>query len=250
VSLPGAAIWHVSWSDKNDAVDWQAYFHERNRLIAALLHSPFPRGGRIVRESLNTHTKHVVSMQYYAGEAVLRALEDVLAGPGQLHEWLPTRTAEIRTMKDDFSDAQISKRVADFPSPRRAKPPRRPDVKMPSNARVVPWAVKTVAKQLGFKPRELSRRHPEAIVPNQDARWWYLASLDSAVVSNAEGTGASFYQRDPEQMRRQLARSAKLHEELLANWPELSRTYKAALDGITSPEAWGETFRQNGVVDR
>lgn len=250
VSLPGAAIWHVSWTDKNDAVDWQAYFHERNRLIAALLHSPYARGGRIVRESLNTHTKHVVSMQYYAGEAVLRALEDVLAGPGQLHEWLPTKTAEIRSMKDDFTDAQISKRVADFPSPRRAKPPKRQDVRMPSSARVVPWAFKTVAKQVGMKPRELSRRHPEAVVSNQDAHWWYLASLDSAVVSNAEGTGASFYQRDPEQMRKQLARSARLHQELLTKWSALSRTYRSALDEITSPDAWGETFRRNGVDDR
>ena len=33
-------------------MDWQAYFHERNRLIAALLHSPFPKGGRILRESV------------------------------------------------------------------------------------------------------------------------------------------------------------------------------------------------------
>ena len=153
-------------------------------------------------------------------------------------------------MKDDFTDAQISKRVADFPSPRRVKPPKRQDVRMPSSARVVPWAFKTVAKQVGMKPRELSRRHPEAIVPNQDARWWYLASLDSAVVSNAEGTGASFYQRDPEQMRKQLARSARLHEELLAKWPKLSRIYRSALYEITSPDAWGETFRQNGVVDR
>ncbi|HEX2894773.1 MAG TPA: glycosyltransferase, partial [Marmoricola sp.] len=53
VSMPGAAVWHIPWTDKNDALDWQAYFHQRNRFIAALLHSPFPRGGRLIRESLN-----------------------------------------------------------------------------------------------------------------------------------------------------------------------------------------------------
>ncbi len=38
VTLPGAAIWHMAWSDKDDAIDWQAYFHLRNRLVVAALH--------------------------------------------------------------------------------------------------------------------------------------------------------------------------------------------------------------------
>ncbi|MDX5455871.1 MAG: glycosyltransferase, partial [Rhodococcus sp. (in: high G+C Gram-positive bacteria)] len=27
VTMPGVAIWHMAWSDKDDAIDWQAYFH-------------------------------------------------------------------------------------------------------------------------------------------------------------------------------------------------------------------------------
>ena len=81
VSLPGAAVWHVPWTDKNDALDWQAYFHQRNRTIAALLHSPYPRGGRLVRESFNHQLKHLLAMQYSTAELRLLALEDVLAGP-------------------------------------------------------------------------------------------------------------------------------------------------------------------------
>ncbi len=38
VTLPGAAIWHMAWSDKDDAIDWQAYFHLRNRLVVAAMH--------------------------------------------------------------------------------------------------------------------------------------------------------------------------------------------------------------------
>ena len=85
VTFPGAAVWHVPWTDKNDALDWQAYFHQRNRFVAALLHSPYPRGGRLVRESLNHQIKHLVSMQYSTVELRHQALEDVLAGPEQLH---------------------------------------------------------------------------------------------------------------------------------------------------------------------
>ena len=36
--MPGAAIWHMAWSDKDDAIDWQAYFHLRNRLVVAAMH--------------------------------------------------------------------------------------------------------------------------------------------------------------------------------------------------------------------
>ena len=81
VTFPGAAVWHVPWTDKNDALDWQSYFHQRNRFVAALLHSPYERGGRMVRESFNHQVKHLVSMQYSTVELRHKALEDVLAGP-------------------------------------------------------------------------------------------------------------------------------------------------------------------------
>ena len=45
MTFPGAAVWHVPWTDKNDAVDWQAYFHVRNRFVirAAALALPARR---------------------------------------------------------------------------------------------------------------------------------------------------------------------------------------------------------------
>ena len=91
VVFPGAAVWHVPWTDKNDALDWQAYFHQRNRFVAALLHSQYERGGRMVRESLNHTISHLVAMQYSTVELRLMALRDVLAGPDQLHPDLATK---------------------------------------------------------------------------------------------------------------------------------------------------------------
>ncbi|MGZ4495251.1 MAG: glycosyltransferase, partial [Nocardioides sp.] len=91
VTLPGAAVWHVPWTDKNDALDWQSYFHQRNRTIAALLHSPYERGGRIVRESFNHQVKHLFAYQYSTAELRHLALEDVLAGPERLHAEIGTK---------------------------------------------------------------------------------------------------------------------------------------------------------------
>ncbi len=81
VSMPGVALWHVSWVGKDDSIDWQAYFHARNRIVAALLHSRTPRGGTLIRHSRRVDLKHLMMMQYYPVELRLRALRDVLSGP-------------------------------------------------------------------------------------------------------------------------------------------------------------------------
>ena len=85
VTFPGAAVWHVPWTDKNDGLDWQSYFHQRNRFVAALIHSPYPRGGRMIQESLNHQIAHLVAMQYSTVELRHQALLDVLDGPDALH---------------------------------------------------------------------------------------------------------------------------------------------------------------------
>ena len=125
VTFPGAAVWHVPWTDKNDALDWQAYFHQRNRFIAALLHSQYPKGGRMIRESRNHQIKHLVSMQYSTVELRHQALEDVLAGPDHLHEVLATKLAEVNAFRKQFSDARLEADPDAFPPVRRKKPPRK-----------------------------------------------------------------------------------------------------------------------------
>jgi galactofuranosylgalactofuranosylrhamnosyl-N-acetylglucosaminyl-diphospho-decaprenol beta-1,5/1,6-galactofuranosyltransferase len=75
-----------------------------------------------------------------------------------------------------------------------------------------------------------------------DARWWRLSQLDSAIVSSADGSGASWYKRQPEQFRTMMARSIKLHQQLLRDWDKLSKVYAEALPEFTSPQAWKQTF--------
>ncbi|HEU0041909.1 MAG TPA: glycosyltransferase, partial [Jiangellaceae bacterium] len=197
VTLPGAAVWHVPWTDKNDALDWQAYFHQRNRFVAALLHSPFKHGGRLVRESFNHQVKHLVSMQYSTVELRHKALEDLLMGPEQLHADLPVKLGEIRELRSQFSDSQLKGDPDAFPPPRRERPRKRDDA-----AEIPGRAAQLVSAGLGSlrqfrKVRTLSRQFPEAVVPAMDAKWYRLASMDAAVVSMPDGTSAALYQRDP-----------------------------------------------------
>ena len=104
--------------------------------------------------------------------------------------------------------------------------------------------------------RRRARRHPQALIAHQDAKWWTLSHYDSAVVSNAEGTKVAWYQRRPEQVRAMLARSARTHLDLYRHWNRLRDRYRAAAGEITSFPAWEATFAANpapvrpGIDDR
>lgn len=246
VSLPGSAVWHVSWIDKDDLVGWQAYFHARNRLVTALLHSPYEYGGRVVRESQYMDVKHLVSMQYATAHGRNWALEDVLKGPDGLRALLPSKLPEIRKMMADYSDSVFRPDQDEFPAPKMDKPPRRGHgISQPSKITLVPWAAKTVMRQLLRPVTASSAERPQATVAHQDNRWWRMAQYDSAVVSNAEGTGASWYKRDPKQMREMLAESTRLHALLLKDWRALSNEYKSAMQDLTSIESWRKTFEEH-----
>jgi galactofuranosylgalactofuranosylrhamnosyl-N-acetylglucosaminyl-diphospho-decaprenol beta-1,5/1,6-galactofuranosyltransferase len=234
----------VPWTDKNDAVDWQAYFHVRNRFVAALLHSTYPRGGRMIREDLNHTIAHLVSMQYSTVEIRHMALEDVLAGPQGLHAMLPTRLAEVNARRKQFSDAQLEADREAFPEVRRSKPPRkgRDIVEVPSRRAQLLTAGLSPIRHLR-RTRELSRSFPEVEIRAMDAKWYRLAAYDSAVVSMNDGTSAALYRRDPQKFRELVRRTAELHQRLVREWPRLAEEYRAKLGDITSPEAWEETFR-------
>lgn len=243
VTLPGAAVWHVPWTDKNDALDWQAYFHQRNRTIAALLHSPYPRGGRVVRESFNHQVKHLFAFQYSTAELRHRALEDVLAGPGQLHADLLTKLPEVRALRAEFTDARLEPDPDAFPAVRRKKPPKRGVDPTQPKGRVGQLVSAGTSAVRQFRPkRSLSSDHPEARLAAMDAKWWMIAQFDSVVVSSPDGASTAWYHRDPEEFSDLLARTVDIHQRLYREWPRLSVEYKAALSDLTSVDRWSETF--------
>jgi galactofuranosylgalactofuranosylrhamnosyl-N-acetylglucosaminyl-diphospho-decaprenol beta-1,5/1,6-galactofuranosyltransferase len=242
VSFPGAAVWHIPWTDKNDAVDWQSYFHQRNRFVAALLHSQFPHGGRMIQESFSVQLKHLISMQYSTAELRLLALEDVFAGPEQLHEDLATKLPEVRRLMKEFPDAQLQSDPDAFPPTRRAKPRKRNDnVAVPSLASRVISAGMGVVRQV-TKPREMSQEFPEGSLSAVDARWYRLATYDSVVVSMQDGTSAAFYKRDRDQFNDLMRRTVEMHQRLYREWPRLAALYRDQLGEITSPQRWEKTI--------
>jgi hypothetical protein len=138
-------------------------------------------------------------MQYSTAELRLKALEDVFAGPEQLHEDLGSKLGEVRELVKPFDDARLQADPDAFPPPRRAKPRKKSDnVVVPSlPARLLSGAVGTLRQFT--KQRELAQEFPEGSLAAVDAAWYRLATYDSAIVSMRDGTSAAFYRRDRDQ---------------------------------------------------
>ena len=237
VTLPGVAVWHVPWTHKTDAVDWQAYFHQRNRIISALLHSPHGHGGMLVPELLTHQVKHLASMQYSTAELRLLAIADVLAGPESLHADLATKPDQARRLRAGFADADVRSGTGDFPAAAEASTTE-------AGRGRTPWWVGAgvgVARQV-LPTRERSRRTPQVHLGAAEAHWSRLLKYDSAIVSTADGSGAVWYRRDRTMFADLARRSLALHRRLHREWPRLAAQYGEAVAEIASPSAWEGTF--------
>jgi len=242
VSLPGVGSWQVPWDDKDDARDWQAYYHLRNRIVSALLHSPAQKGGALISESLERQLQGLLSMQYSTAAIRLLAIEDVLTGPDHMHQQIGTKLAELRQLQAGFADAKSAADLAGFPPPRRKPPEAVKSSTTPTNKFNLMTKAGSGTLRQFRRPREGAMKRPQMALPYQDASWWVLAKLDSALVSNAEGTSAAWYKRDRRLFRSLGRRSLVVHRRLRRQWPRLAAQYRAAAADLNSPERWRETF--------
>ena len=244
VSMPGVALWHVSWLDKDDSQDWQAFFHTRNRIVAGLLHSDRPNGGQLMQNSGRQDIKKLLNMQYYATQLAVDGMKSVLRGPHELH----------KTISQDMPAAR--KRAAEFPETHVYKPGDA-DTPVAVGGRALPLLEKPVYPKglklalftLRMVPRHWRRtsgendmRAPELEYAKRDATWWQIPHHTSVIVGAADGSGKMWYRHDRAKFRRLLRESRQLSRRIEKNWDRLSAEYRAALSKITSVEEWKKTF--------
>jgi len=245
VSLPGAAVWHVSWVDKDDSRDWQAFYHARNRLVAGLLHSPHDHGGRLPISNLASDVRHLLTLDYATVAVRQLAYESVLAGPDALHSELTTRLAQVRGTRAEYAESTLHKDTAAFePLPATAYfgESREANGPFPIDRSLRDILKSAVPRHWLRRPRPDAVAHPQSHLPH-GTPWWRLPDLDSFLISNAEGSGVTHHVRDRAEFRRLLMSSIRHNLRIRKRWSTLRSEYRSALPRITSVETWRRTLR-------
>ncbi|WP_394281095.1 glycosyltransferase [Corynebacterium sp.] len=241
VTWPGVAIWHMAWADKDDAIDWQAYFHLRNRLIVAAMYHEGDFTG-IERSILKSSMKHLMCMEYSTMAIQIEALKDVLAGPDQLFDILESSLPRIQKVRQQYDDAKIIESAAELPAPTGAPgvPTRNIGGRL-AKIKKIPWLLKTV-KHLTTEENRDNWDAPQLNLTAEEARWFTLSRVDSATVSTAGGTGVAFRKRDKELANDLLRQTRELLSEIKNNWDDLKQQYRTAKPELVARENWMKIF--------
>src|SRR5690349_1920799 len=239
VTLPGAAIWHMAWSDKDDAIDWQAYFHLRNRLVVAAMHWDGNVGG-LIASHFKATIKHLMCLEYSTVAIQNKAMDDFMAGPEHIFSILESALPDVRAMRQEFPDAVVLPSATTLPTPSDKR--WRKKIKIP----VGPVAISVrlargVAHQLTAHDPQHHQR-PQINVATQDARWFSLSKVDGVTVTTADGRGVVYRQRDREKMFELLRESAKRQAALARRFNKMRRVYREALPVLTSTQKWEEVL--------
>lgn len=241
VTWPGAAIWHMAWADKDDAIDWQAYFHLRNRLIvAAIYHEGSPKG--ITRSILKSTMKHTMCMEYSTMAIQIEAMRDFLAGPDQLFDILETSLPRIAEIRKGYSDAVIIDSADQLPAPTGAPgvPTKNVGGRL-GKVKKLPWLAKSV-KHLLSKEDPAHHEAPQLNLTPDEARWYTLSRVDSATVTTAGGTGVAFRKRDRELAKDLVKETRALLKEIEENFDDLQALYRGAMPKLTSRDEWRKIY--------
>jgi galactofuranosylgalactofuranosylrhamnosyl-N-acetylglucosaminyl-diphospho-decaprenol beta-1,5/1,6-galactofuranosyltransferase len=240
-TVPGIAIWHMSFLEKDDTSDWQAYFHYRNRLVAAAMHGPDdPKA--LLTDILKRTVRHLMLMEYSAVALQHKALRDFLGGPETLFPSLPVVLGQVRSTRAEYDDGRPLDSATQVP-PSSLDALAAQAFPVPPTTK--PATLKTLARSVVRNLKTPDPSHhdvPQRNVSSRQAQWFVLAQLDSATVSTPDGRGVTFRRRDPQLFRTQLKTSAQLLGTAAREWTTLRRRYRDAAPHLTSREGWKQIF--------
>ncbi|WP_035719370.1 glycosyltransferase [Gordonia shandongensis] len=238
-TVPGIAIWHMAWSDKDDAIDWQAYFHLRNRLVVASIYTDGSIDG-ILTSMAKATAKHLLCLEYSTVAIQNEAIRDFLAGPEHIRSILPTALGKVAQLRREYPDAVVLPSATELPGTTGeatalgVNEPRGPLAK-----------VKALAAAVVNNARPADPRHhsvPQANYPPIEARWFSLGRVDGVTVTTADGRGVVYRKRDRDVMTGLARESAALLKELRARFADKRVEYRDAHGELVSTESWADVF--------
>jgi galactofuranosylgalactofuranosylrhamnosyl-N-acetylglucosaminyl-diphospho-decaprenol beta-1,5/1,6-galactofuranosyltransferase len=225
----------MAWSDKDDAIDWQSYFHLRNRLVVAALHWDGSVSG-LVANHLKATIKHLLCLEYSTVAIQNKAMDDFLAGPAHIFSVLESALPDVRKMREEFPDAVVLPSATVLPTPSDKRWRRRVSIPVSPLAISVRLARGVVHQLKAHDPQHHDR--PQINVATQDARWFSLSRVDGVTVTTADGRGVVYRQRDRGKMFALLRESLKRQALLLRKFNKMRTVYRGAHSQLSSSATW------------
>ena len=237
ICLPGVAVWHQAWHDKDPSRTWEEYFFQRNRWICGLLHCTRP-SLRFAIEMLRSDLASGLKLAYSAMQLHHMGLQDILRGPQYIVDSMPQKLGEVRKARQAFSDTQpvsdealISEVLREHVSPFSAH-----DAKALRKAQK-----RATVKALFAHEKHAKNPQAEVAIPAQDVSWPSFVGVNTAIVTAPDGTTLNLFQRDSKLFRKMLREDAFLALKMLRKWKKLSREYRSY--DMASVETWDQIFQ-------
>lgn len=237
ICLPGVAVWHQAWHDKDPSRTWEEYFFQRNRWICGLLHCTRP-SLRFAIEMLRSDLASGLKLAYSAMHLHHMGLHDILLGPQYIVDSMPQKLGEVRKARQSFSDTQpvsdealISEVLREHVSPFTAH-----DAKALRKAQK-----RATIKALFAHEKHKKNPRPEVAIPAQDVSWPSFVGVNTAIVTAPDGTTLNLFQRDSKLFRKMLRADVFLALKMLRKWKKLSREYRSY--DMASVESWEQIFQ-------
>jgi len=243
VTLPGVACWHMPWEEKIDGIDWQAYYHARNRLVSALLHSTKKQGGRVLDATFEGTIKNLYCQQYSTARFRNDAVEALLSGPQHMQPELGTKRGEIQKIRQQYPDAILYADASELPeiiSGSRIRLPLTRRRWKTGIGQSFGRFMKYINELMPVNPS--AKKNPQASFMVRKATPGKMLNCDSALITMPDGTTASMYIRDPHIFAHEYRRTRRLDRQLRRNWNQLARQYRSQAKADTSLDSWEATF--------
>ncbi|RSX53338.1 glycosyl transferase family 2 [Bifidobacterium dolichotidis] len=236
VCLPGVAVWHQAWHDKDPSRTWEEYFFQRNRWICALLHSPKP-SLRFMYEMLYGDVNVGLKFVYSAFKLRHMGLRDIMRGPQYIVDSMPGKLAEVRKAREGFADTTMYTDRNELPAPKREyvaqQTPQSPAV-------IKKQGLKAIAKALISRGDGTHDTEPDIAIDAKDAIWRAFTGINSAIVTSPDGSSIAWCRRDSKEFRKQVKRGLLLSSELLKRWEHLSEQYRSY--NMAGVDVWKRIF--------
>jgi galactofuranosylgalactofuranosylrhamnosyl-N-acetylglucosaminyl-diphospho-decaprenol beta-1,5/1,6-galactofuranosyltransferase len=187
-------------------------------------------------------------MDYYTVAMRMAAIRNVFEGPDQLHDDMIDRLPRVRAMGAAFTEAKLIKDSREIPHfAARSSRELTDDITDPGpqGLAFAVWMLRQVRRHSGRVTTDVSA--PSGHLSYRDARWFEVPNWDSVLITNAEGSGATWHVRDPKKFRSLLMESIRLNRRYRREWARLRAQYRAALPEITSLRRWKETIESTEV---